>query len=1023
MNKLKNKINIILLVILMSNIFTPMIVGAEDIIEDNNSSTFNTKEVQKLEEQKEKKINPYLKTFETEQEADEYLKKLNNYLKKDTKGNYLGDHLKEDSVGNKYYYSSSADFSGYGDFKVYYKNGSAYKFKFNSKFVVNTPNFIVNNTNKFDLPNQLLLFCVEPLEEAVIIDGVGENGNFYNKLTPPTKSKVNRATAYITKKYDSTGNFDYLSAGQLVVWESVGATNFTIPSSLKSEFDTLKEEVSNHLKYPSFTTTTESGDVPKHQLKYNSKSNRYETTLKDTNNILSRYSTQLEGTYDKFHVEKKGSNELLIYISEEDVNGKGVVTSPIIQSTYDPMPPSGQKNGVKYTKTPTFVNSGQDLVAGLSDPITVKMQVEVKEALGEVHLKKTEDDSEAINGDDINSPLAGATFGLFKKTDDSLVEEKKTDENGELSFNKLSLGDYYIKETKAPTGYIIDDEQYDFSISEDGEVIEINNGYEIENRIMKGSVVINKVGENFDNDDNNLYDLSGAEFTITDKESKDVVDILTTDKNGFAKSENLKSGSYEVCETKAPVGYVNDNYCESFKIEYEGQVVQLNSGSKIKNEVIKGKVKLHKNGENFDNEDNNLYDLSNTEFTIYNDIDKNGELSSNEAKEDNIVEILITDENGEIESKDLKYGNYIIKETKAKEGYINGGYQEPFNIKENGEIINLVGGESLTNDVIKGKVDLKKVGDTNLTTNQCRALKPNCDDEKPFLQNAQFGIYQDIDNNGRFGEDDLIQTLTTNHSGYAISGDLKTGTYYAKELKAPEGYKINDNLFKFEITENGEIVHLNNDTPIIDEAKKKAIEIHKKDQHNNPIADVEFTIYNFDKKMGNKVVDVIKTDENGYGKSNELTYGTYLIEETSTPEGYINNLEPFTFTIDDNDSEEELTFEIENKLIENQILINKVDESLEPLAGAEFTITDIETEDVVEFTSTEETYSVILPYGEYNICEINAPEGYLQNEECISFSVSEDEKIQEFEIINYKEIYEITTMPETNLGIFSKLRK
>lgn len=1062
------------------------------------------------------------KIFNTEDSANEYYNELKNEELKKSKI-HTGIHQVQDDVGNNYYWENNNDLGnpsqgGYGDMKTYYKNGSTWKFKYDDKYVVDSSQFIVLNDDYKSIKAQTILFCIEPLKIAEWIDNDSSSSSNYNDLSKDIQKKINVAVSYSTKLFSQTGNFDYLSAGQLKVWEVVGATNIEVPNSLKVEWDNLNQEIQNHSKIPSFTVLNTSS-IKTHTLTYNPKRGRYEITLHDSNNVLdSRYLSDIKGTYGNYHVEDgSGVNNLYVWVDKTHGNtGK----SSVVTSKYDPMPASGTKVGVHYTSTPTFANSGQDLVAGVSDPIEVKVQFDVKEAKGSVDLKKTEDDSGTVNGNTINNPLSGAEFTLFK-SDGTKVASKVTETNGYLKFDDLSLGEYYVTETKAPTGYKINEKKYNFEIFTDGQIVHINNGevrnevikgravlqkveddssaingnttnsdlsgaeftvydsknsvvekiysdskgevntgflsygkykivetkaptgyllgdYEeefeitknqqvvelnrdkpLKNYIIKGGITLNKVGENFDNNDNNLYDLSGAEFTVTDSQGK-VVETMITDKNGYGEIENLKYGTYTVTETKAPIGYINSGYSEVVNIDKNGEIVQLNTGGEIINEVIKGKVHLHKVGETFDNEDSSLYSLAGAEFTIYSDLNKDGILDENETTQENIIDVLITDENGNITSHDLKWGNYIIKERKAPEGYVNGGYEEPFVIAQNGEVIELLGGMDLVNDVIKGKVDLTKVGETNSTSHQCRSLKPDCDDSKPLLGEAEFTISTDLNANGIFDDEDTqIETITTNQSGYAESSDLKYGTYTIVETKAPIGYLINDTIFKFEITKDGEIVHINNDNPVIDVADKRMIHIKKEDQNGQPVVGAEFTITTMDKKSGDKVVDVLTTDENGETTSKPLTFGKYAVAETKAPTGYILDDTPKFFTITNTDSQDELTFNFENTKIEGTIEISKTDQKTEELlSGAEFTLYNDSNgnkkldkkektkENIVEVLITNEKGSATtkkLKFGNYILCETKAPSKYyLPKNNQTALNISKPEEKVKVNITNQR---------------------
>lgn len=113
-----------------------------------------------------------------------------------------------------------------------------------------------------------------------------------------------------------------------------------------------------------------------------------------------------------------------------------------------------------------------------SDPKTITVAAEQtkgavfynKEQLGEITIHK----SGQQNG--VNSPLAGATFGIYTDSACTTPYEPykdgvKTVANGTATFARLPYGTYYVKETEAPTGYIKDTETYTFTIPTDNKVV------------------------------------------------------------------------------------------------------------------------------------------------------------------------------------------------------------------------------------------------------------------------------------------------------------------------------------------------------------------------------------------------------------------------------------------------------------------------------------------------------------------------------------------------------------------------
>ncbi|WP_322396184.1 MSCRAMM family protein, partial [Clostridium perfringens] len=127
--------------------------------------------------------------------------------------------------------------------------------------------------------------------------------------------------------------------------------------------------------------------------------------------------------------------------------------------------------------------------------------------------------------------LRGAEFTLYDSNNNAL-ETVVSDKDGIIVFNDVIYGDYYIKETKAPEGYVSSSDIIKVSIMENGVVYY----YEVENTRIKGTIEIKKV-------DNNGNVLEGAEFTLYDKDGKAIVTAIS-DANGIARFEAVDYGIY-----------------------------------------------------------------------------------------------------------------------------------------------------------------------------------------------------------------------------------------------------------------------------------------------------------------------------------------------------------------------------------------------------------------------------------------------------------------------------------------------
>lgn len=186
-----------------------------------------------------------------------------------------------------------------------------------------------------------------------------------------------------------------------------------------------------------------------------------------------------------------------------------------------------------------------------------------------------------------------------------------------------------------------------------------------------------------------------------------------------------------------------------------------------------------------------------------------------------------------------------------------------------------------------------------------------------------------------------------------------------------------------------------------------SVNIKKVDEANNEITlkDAEFTI----KDLNGNIVKVITTNESGVANA-KLVTGSYIIEETKAPEGYLISNGQQQFTIKPEQTES-LSLVFTNTRIKGSIEITKVDENEKPLKDAEFVIKN-EAGEVVSKSKTDE-YGIVrfieLPYGKYTYQEITAPTGYVLDNTEHSFEIKEDGKVIKVSHTNKKEENKTTT--------------
>ncbi|MCC6081915.1 SpaA isopeptide-forming pilin-related protein [Bacillus thuringiensis] len=270
------------------------------------------------------------------------------------------------------------------------------------------------------------------------------------------------------------------------------------------------------------------------------------------------------------------------------------------------------------------------------------------------------------------------------------------------------------------------------------------------NKPSTGKVKIKKVDSNNDN-----KKLVGAKFKIEDLNGK-IVGELVTNEEGEVISKDLPIGNYTLVEVEAPKGYELLKDKITVKIEKDAEV-EIKIGNKKLPDPM-GKMKLVK----VDISDKNKK-LAGAKFHI-------------EDAKGKVVGELITDEKGEMISKDLPIGNYTLVEIEAPKGY---------------ELLKDKIAVKIEKDtVVEIKIENKKLPDP---TGQFEIEKVDDKDSELKLKGA---VFQVLDKEGK-----EVSRLITDEKGKVISNQLAIGKYTIKEIKAPNGYMLLRDPIEIEITE------------------------------------------------------------------------------------------------------------------------------------------------------------------------------------------------------------------------------
>ncbi|HDR5278032.1 choice-of-anchor A family protein [Bacillus cereus] len=363
-----------------------------------------------------------------------------------------------------------------------------------------------------------------------------------------------------------------------------------------------------------------------------------------------------------------------------------------------------------------------------------------KPSIGKVKIKKVDSNND-------NKKLVGAKFHI-EDLKGKIVGELITNEEGEVISKDLPIGNYTLVEIEAPKGYELVKDKITVKIEKDT-VAEIKIGNKKLPDPM-GKMKLVKV----DTGDKNKK-LAGAKFHIEDSNKK-VVGELVTDEKGEVISKDLPIGNYTLVEIEAPKGYelVKDKI--TVKIEKDA-VVEIKIGNKKLPDPM-GKMKLVK----VDISDKNKK-LAGAKFHIE-DLNKK------------VVGELVTNEEGEVISKDLPIGNYTVVEIEAPKGYELLKDKIAVKIEKDTVVEIKIGNKKLPDP--NGQFEIEKVDDT---------------DSELKLKGA---VFQVLDKEGK-----EVSRLITDEKGKVISNQLAIGKYTIKEIKAPNGYMLLRDPIEIEITE------------------------------------------------------------------------------------------------------------------------------------------------------------------------------------------------------------------------------
>ena len=526
-------------------------------------------------------------------------------------------------------------------------------------------------------------------------------------------------------------------------------------------------------------------------------------------------------------------------------------------------------------------------------------------------------------------------------------------------------------------------------------------------------------------------DITTPEGTIRYTKGQ-VVSNDITDKDGLANTSEVYLGKYVLEEVSTPNGYIISSQPVNLDIVYTNQYEKVQYvDTQLENERQDVNLSFKKE---FKELENSRFKIEGQEaiFGIYTRNSLKNYNDENVLGQDELVDIMVMDDNNNVASNvNLPEGTYYVKELYVSNPYEKSNEQYDFSVEfinsEDRTLSLTVNDGVITNVADVAEFELIVFPDTvwNELDIENEFDRKDLEDlaEVFGVADKTYGVYSDEEcTKPVMTIDDKEATFVTNEDGIINVPDMPTGTYYLKEIIAPYGYELSDEVIKVEINEDDNFVLLKAKEPL-----KKASLLQKIDSFTKDVlAGVKFEITD----ENDELVYTGVTNEEGIVEIPIIYFENgqeYYYKEISAPDMYNINDEKQKFTAKYDEEKCEWTLDIitvenERKTID-EVIVRKTDaDTGNPLQGCVFTIVLLDENGqeyinkngekiyLVKDVVTNENGEYVInnvPYGTYKFVEITPPEGYEMDEDITGLTFTIDENSPDtviFEVTNTGDI-------------------